>query len=501
MSTEMTKKYFISHASPDVKIATQLCELLESRGVPCWIAPRDVQPGQDYKAEIMKALDACNGMVVLMSAAANESPYVRVEVDRAFARRMKLLPVFIEDVTPSKPLELVLADSQWIKHGRSLEEQASLVAAAIMEQPSPAAGPAKVRGNSRSIVVAVAVVVIILCGVLWLTRDRQSLGSSPVVANDSGAKPSAEKQLREALTLAGRGATNEAKKILAAISGDENVAQMAAAVSEYLGGNQRAQRSETLRALVKQIAENKAAMTNQAGRTTDDFARPRIVACLGPQAHGGGDSSQALLYQIFLRTELEKDGTARVIERERLDDILQELNLGASDLTDKRAQLKIGQLLPASLLLVGDLLPEGDGESVSLRLVDSETSSIVSSFDVSRTGNVAIASACPPVVKELKDAIRAARPLRGRIFDLKGTAAVAGIGRFHGAKAGQVFDVLHRKIIEAGGQQDFRESVIGKAVVSQTGELTSDFAVTWNDATPGGPEQLWICEPGAKSSP
>ena len=41
----MSKDVFISHATEDQATAAEVCALLEARGIPCWIAPRDVAAG------------------------------------------------------------------------------------------------------------------------------------------------------------------------------------------------------------------------------------------------------------------------------------------------------------------------------------------------------------------------------------------------------------------------------------------------------------------------
>jgi len=45
---------FISHASPDVKLAESICEVLESNGMSCWIAPRDIPFGYFYRADLRR---------------------------------------------------------------------------------------------------------------------------------------------------------------------------------------------------------------------------------------------------------------------------------------------------------------------------------------------------------------------------------------------------------------------------------------------------------------
>ncbi|MGO9039968.1 MAG: toll/interleukin-1 receptor domain-containing protein, partial [Steroidobacteraceae bacterium] len=56
--TETTRRtVFVSYASADAGIAEQACAALEAAGVPCWIAPRDVRPGDPYAAAIVEAIN------------------------------------------------------------------------------------------------------------------------------------------------------------------------------------------------------------------------------------------------------------------------------------------------------------------------------------------------------------------------------------------------------------------------------------------------------------
>jgi hypothetical protein len=49
---------FISYASQDKAVADAVCAALESAGVACWIAPRDVTPGAFYAESIVHAIDS-----------------------------------------------------------------------------------------------------------------------------------------------------------------------------------------------------------------------------------------------------------------------------------------------------------------------------------------------------------------------------------------------------------------------------------------------------------
>ena len=108
------KTAFISHASEDADRAMDVCMALEQHGVPCWIAPRDVTPGNDYASEILDGIAGCRVFVLLLSREANDSGFVRREVERAVSKNKPIYPVRLENVTPSKALELFISSAHWI---------------------------------------------------------------------------------------------------------------------------------------------------------------------------------------------------------------------------------------------------------------------------------------------------------------------------------------------------------------------------------------------------
>jgi hypothetical protein len=69
----MAGPVFISHSSDDVKVARAICAAIELRGVPCWIAGRDVGPGDNYGDAIVDAIERAQAMVLVFSSSANNS--------------------------------------------------------------------------------------------------------------------------------------------------------------------------------------------------------------------------------------------------------------------------------------------------------------------------------------------------------------------------------------------------------------------------------------------
>ena len=53
----MSHDVFISHAAADKAIADAITQTLEDGGVQCWIAPRDIRPGDTWGGSIVKAID------------------------------------------------------------------------------------------------------------------------------------------------------------------------------------------------------------------------------------------------------------------------------------------------------------------------------------------------------------------------------------------------------------------------------------------------------------
>jgi succinyl-CoA synthetase alpha subunit len=58
---------FISYASQDKGVADTVCQALERAGVPCWIAPRNVVPGESYAGAIVHAIDGTKLIVLILS--------------------------------------------------------------------------------------------------------------------------------------------------------------------------------------------------------------------------------------------------------------------------------------------------------------------------------------------------------------------------------------------------------------------------------------------------
>lgn len=113
---------FISHASEDRGVAADVVRLLEGAGISCWIAPRNVPVGEDYQEAIVEAIEGMDGMVLLLSEAANESRHVKREVNLADEDGKPIFTLCLAGTRPKGALRYQLNNRQWADVGADLAD-------------------------------------------------------------------------------------------------------------------------------------------------------------------------------------------------------------------------------------------------------------------------------------------------------------------------------------------------------------------------------------------
>jgi TolB-like protein len=134
---------FISYASQDAPIADAVVVALETHGLRCWIAPRDVTPGRFYADEIVHAIDAAKAIVLILSQNAAASPHVLREVERAASKRHAVISLRTDKAPLPAGLEYFLNTSQWLdaSSGETVRALPKLVSAVQLAIHVPAVMP------------------------------------------------------------------------------------------------------------------------------------------------------------------------------------------------------------------------------------------------------------------------------------------------------------------------------------------------------------------------
>jgi hypothetical protein len=105
---------FISYSSVDDAASATVRDSLETNGVPCWIAPRDISAGLPYPDAIMTGLQRSRLVVLVLSRDAIASPHVQREIERAVSLRRPILTLRIDDSDVSPFFQYLLSVDQWI---------------------------------------------------------------------------------------------------------------------------------------------------------------------------------------------------------------------------------------------------------------------------------------------------------------------------------------------------------------------------------------------------
>lgn len=209
----MSLQVFISHSSADRDVAQKVCEMIEARGLKCWIAPRNITPGREYAAEIVDAINDCGALVLVLTENANDSKFVAKEVERAVDRGRPVIPLRVREVKPGKSLELFISSSHWIDAFTSpMDAKMDQLEAALRPlcdmpaapaRPAPRPVPAKKGESSRGPVIGAAVgaAVLVAGGAWWMLAGKDpapaagpvsaatQTASAPASAASSSAAP------------------------------------------------------------------------------------------------------------------------------------------------------------------------------------------------------------------------------------------------------------------------------------------------------------------------
>jgi hypothetical protein len=184
----MAHDVFICYSSMDKPAADAACAALEARAIRCWIAPRDIQPSQNWAAAIAQAIRGARIVLVVFSREANESEQVRREVELAASSAKQILVLRVEDSLPDGAL--TITTPHWLDavtppfeaHLQKLADEC----VNLLAQPD--SGPAALAADKTSMVwwrrqhplvkiALLAVVVLVLAAGVGITG--QLLGSSP----------------------------------------------------------------------------------------------------------------------------------------------------------------------------------------------------------------------------------------------------------------------------------------------------------------------------------
>jgi hypothetical protein len=197
----MAHDVFISYATQDKPTADAVCARLEQQGIRCWIAPRDILPGRDWRTSIVEGIGNARALVLMLSAHANSSSEIPKEILQATQRSLPIITFRIEDVTPSGSLSYELNSIHWLDAlTKPLERHIDTLAATLKRvlnvetspaPPTPVVPPAPNR-STATLIAAVAGAIIVTLGISWWILRPPAAEPPPQVLNSPVGVPKPE---------------------------------------------------------------------------------------------------------------------------------------------------------------------------------------------------------------------------------------------------------------------------------------------------------------------
>ncbi|MBN1931796.1 MAG: tetratricopeptide repeat protein [Desulfobacterales bacterium] len=223
---------------------------------------------------------------------------------------------------------------------------------------------------------------------------------------------------------------------------------LAKKAQDMLDLQKNAKQKERIDKLVKELAERYRSRKKFWAIKEDTWtSRPMVLSFVDFYEKGmlaERDGFSAVL-TTQLTDELNASGRLQVVERALIERLLEELNLGASDLADPETALKLGKVLAAKIIGTGSIYHLPTGTLLSLRLIDTETSAIPKVFNWQLDMQASLNKELHRFNREILKAIVVNYPLQGYLIQAEADQVVINLGSKQGVVLGTKFEALEEQ--------------------------------------------------------
>ena len=205
--------------------------------------------------------------------------------------------------------------------------------------------------------------------------------------------------------------------------------------------------TEEIQAILKRLSQKYAEQKKPAREPAPVDAwtsRALTLTLLGLSCIGDCPRQQQAEQYVITRLSraLSRDGRVSLVEREKLIQVLDELQLSSSDVADQElAPVLLGKLLGARLICAGKIVAIKGDHSLNLRVIETDTSRIVISI-AEPYDEANKAAAIERVAQSLVREIKTLYPVQGKIARIKQDEIILNLGTSAGVTSGSVFTVL-----------------------------------------------------------
>jgi len=255
-------------------------------------------------------------------------------------------------------------------------------------------------------------------------------------------------------------------------SDDTYSSVLAARALDMLAFQKDAARQERVGKLVKELSERFRAQ-QKAPKPQDTWTSPAMVMSFVDFQESGGLSERegtSIVLTSRLSDQLKASGRVKVVDRVLIDKLLEELNLGSSELADPETSLKLGRVLAARVLGTGTVFNLPQGTLLNMRLIDTETTAVAKVITMPLASGTPLPQDLFKLNRLILSAIIKEYPLQGYVVEAKDGQAMINLGSDQGVVTGTKFSVIEqgRKIEYKGKELKTAPVEIGRIEVSKT---------------------------------
>ena len=247
---------------------------------------------------------------------------------------------------------------------------------------------------------------------------------------------------------------------------------LAARALDMLAYQKDAARQERVGKLVKDLSERFRAQ-QKGPKPQDTWTSPAMVMSFVDFQESGGLSERegtSIVLTSQLSEQLKASGRVKVVDRVLIDKLLEELNLGSSELADPETSLKLGRVLAARVLGTGTVFNLPQGTLLSMRLIDTETTAVAKVITMPMAAGTPQPQDLFKLNRQILSAIIKEYPLQGYVVEVTDGQAIINLGSDQGVVTGTKFSVIEkgRQIEYKGKQLKTAPVEIGRIEVSKT---------------------------------
>lgn len=237
------------------------------------------------------------------------------------------------------------------------------------------------------------------------------------------------------------------QQALAVNRNDVYATVLARRAREMLDLQKDTERKKRIDQLVKDLAGRFRSQKPEKPGEDTWTSRPMVLTFVDFEEKGGLSEREGFSTVVTseLTADLSSSGRVKVVERVLMDRLLEELNLGTSDLANPETALKLGKILAAKLVGTGSLISLPDETIITLRLIDTESSEIPQLTTREIKAQASLEKELLSLNREILKTVITKYPLRGFVMKIKGDEVLINLGSQQGVVSGTRFDVLEEQ--------------------------------------------------------